>query len=121
MKYYSTEATLLCLPNGIRLVMKSKNGAIVIMIDLSSAFDIIDHSILLSILNLGYDITSVPLEWFRSYPCGKSLRVNIDESFFLLLPINYRGSSGINTWSPVVFSLCIVCGGSTREYGMQCL
>ena len=51
------------------------------MIDLSSAFDTIDHSILLSRLELRYGITSVVLEWYRSYLYGRVQRINIDDSF----------------------------------------
>ena len=50
------------------------------MIDLSSAFDTIDHSILLSRLELRYGITSVVLEWFRSYLYGRVQRINICSS-----------------------------------------
>ena len=53
--------------NDIKLAMDYKNGTILVMIDWSSAFDTIDHSILLSILEPRYGITSVVLEWFRSY------------------------------------------------------
>ena len=66
-KHHSTETALLCVTNDIKLAMDSKKGTILVMIDLSSAFDTIDHSILLSRLELRYGITSVVLEWFRSY------------------------------------------------------
>ena len=56
-KYHSTETALLCVTNDIKLAMDSKKGTILVMIDLSSAFDTIDHSILLSRLELRYGIT----------------------------------------------------------------
>ena len=43
-KHHSTETTLLCVTNDIKLAMDSKKGTILVMIDLSSAFDTIDHS-----------------------------------------------------------------------------
>ena len=61
-KHHFTETALLCFTNDIKLAMDSKKGTILIMIDLSSAFDTIDHSILLSRLELRYGITSVVLE-----------------------------------------------------------
>ena len=78
-KHHSTETVLLCVTNDIKLAMDSKKGTILVMIDLSSAFDTIDHSILLSRLELRYGITSVVLEWFRSYLYGRVQQVNIDD------------------------------------------
>ena len=78
-KHHSTKTALLCVTNDIKLAMDSKKGTILVMIDLSSAFDTIDHSILLSRLELRYGITSVVLEWFRLYLYGRVQRVFIDE------------------------------------------
>ena len=85
-KHHSTETALLCVTNDIKLAMDSKKGTIFVMIDLSSAFDTIDHSILLSRLELRYGITSVVLEWFRSYLYGRVQRINIDDSFHHPIP-----------------------------------
>ena len=57
-KHHSTETALICVTNDINLAMNSKK---LVMIDLSSAFDTIDHSILLSRLELRYGITSIVL------------------------------------------------------------
>ena len=54
----------------------SKKDTILVMVDLNSAFDTIDHSILLSRSELRYGITSVVLEWFISYLYGRVQRVN---------------------------------------------
>ena len=86
-KHHSTETALICVKNDIKLVMDSKKGTILVMIYLSSAFDTIDHSILLSRLELRYGIMSVVLECFSSYLYGRVQRVNIDESFSLPLPL----------------------------------
>ena len=53
--------------------MDSKKGTILVIINLSSVFDTIDHSMLLSRLELPYGITSMVLEWFRSYLYGRVL------------------------------------------------
>ena len=76
-KHHSTETALLCVTNDIKLAMDSKKGTILVMIDLSSAFDTIDHSILLNRLELRYGITSVVLEWFRSDLYGRVQRIII--------------------------------------------
>lgn len=39
-----------------------------LLIDLSAAFDIVDHELLLKRLNSNYSICGTALDWFRSYP-----------------------------------------------------
>ena len=46
-------------------------------LDLSSAFDTIDHNILINILQTCYGITSIALAWFRSYLSQHSQFVRI--------------------------------------------
>ena len=43
------------------------------LLDLSAAFDIIDHTILLDRLNVYYGISKLALGWFKSYLLGRTL------------------------------------------------
>ena len=43
-------------------------GSQLVLLDLSSAFDTVDHDCLLSVLNRRFANDSLPLDWFRSYP-----------------------------------------------------
>ena len=42
------------------------------LLDLSSAFDTVDHPTLLSILQSRFSVTWQPLDWFRSYLTGRT-------------------------------------------------
>jgi len=42
------------------------------LLDLSSAFDSVDHFTVMSILRSRFSVTEQPLEWFRSYLTGRT-------------------------------------------------
>ena len=47
--------------------MEKKQIMMVVILDLSVAFDTVNHDILLSILNKQFGICGKALEWFNSY------------------------------------------------------
>ena len=50
-----------------------------VLLDLSAAFDTIDHAVLLQRLQLRYGITGIALKWFSSYLKDRSQTVSIDD------------------------------------------
>ena len=59
---HSTETALIMVQNDILSALDAGSSAILLMLDLSAAFDTIDHDILLSRLSNVYGITGVALE-----------------------------------------------------------
>ena len=104
--------------NDIKLAMDSKKGTILVMIDLSSAFDTIDHSILLSRLELRYGITSVVLEWFRSYLYSRVQRINIDDNFSPPHPLTTGVPQG-SVLGPLLFSLYVQPLGKKKNISLN--
>lgn len=51
-KFYSTETALLKVPNDILLNMDNEEVTVLMLLDLSAALDMIEHSILLNVLAL---------------------------------------------------------------------
>ena len=64
---HSTETALNRVMNHLLLSLDSGNISILTLLDLSAAFDTIDHNILLSRLEHVFGISGTPLSWFRSY------------------------------------------------------
>ena len=77
---HSTETALIKVQKDILSALDAGSSAILLMLDLSVAFDTIDHDILLSRLFKIYGITGNELDWFRSYLTGRIQRVFIEDS-----------------------------------------
>jgi len=75
---HSTESALIKVSDDIFSEIDSKRVVIVVLLDLSSAFDTVDHSILLHRLQNRFAITGSALEWAQSYLTGWSSEVNIN-------------------------------------------
>ena len=50
-------------------------------IDNSAAFNTVDHSILLAVLEHNFSLTGAVLDWYDSYLCPRSCKVKIKESY----------------------------------------
>ena len=76
-KSYSTETALLRIHNDLLLAMENKRVSALILLDLSAAFDTVDHSILLSRLSLNFGVTSSALSLLNSYLSDRTQSVHI--------------------------------------------
>ena len=64
-KYHSTETLLLKIHNDIMSSLDKGEVVMLVLLDLSAAFDTIDHKILLNRLNNKYGIEGTALRWFE--------------------------------------------------------
>ena len=62
---HSTETLLVRVPNNILRILDQGGAAIILLLDLSAAFDTIDHSILLSGMESVLGVKGTALQWFN--------------------------------------------------------
>lgn len=77
---HSTETALLKLQNDVLQAIDGHQEAVLVLLDLSAAFDTIDHQILLHRLQHRYGISGIALRWFSSYLQDRSQAVVINDN-----------------------------------------
>ena len=70
--FHSCETALVRVYNDILVAIDKRHCVMLLLLDLSAAFDTVDHDILLTRLYSKYSISGTPLEWFRSYLTNRS-------------------------------------------------
>ena len=76
--HHSTETALLKITSDLLTAMDQGQVSILTLLDLSAAFDTIDHDILLRRLEHVFGIGGVALSWFRSYLSKREQIVVVD-------------------------------------------
>ena len=75
----SCETALVRVHNDILVVIDKRHCVMLLLLDLSAAFDTVDHDILLTRLHSKHSISGIALEWFRSYLTNRSQFALIEE------------------------------------------
>ena len=81
---HSTETALIKVLNDIRLNSDKGKTTVLVLLDLSAAFDTVDHNILINRLE-SVGLSGYALQWFKSY-----LDNTVEITLFLLIPLSQR-------------------------------
>ena len=101
---HSTETALLRVQNDILQAVDSEGGAILVLLDLSAAFDTIDHQKLLDLLDYSFGIRGDALRWFKSYLQDRTQTVQIGSSTSEPVTLKYGVPQG-SVLGPILFTM----------------
>ena len=77
-QHHSTETALTCVQDDLLRAIDEKQSVMLLMLDLSAAFDTVDHTILINRLRNRLGIGGIALQWLKSYLTGRKYRVVLD-------------------------------------------
>ena len=79
-KFHSTETALLRVANDILRDIDNQKCVLLVLLDLSAAFDTIDHETMIDRLSSRFGVKAKALSWFDSYLSGRTQSVLIENS-----------------------------------------
>lgn len=81
------------------------NSVIMVLWDLSVAFDTVNHNLLLLRLEKRFGITGTVANWFKSYLCSRTQFVSINQSHSMKCDL-VVGVPQVSVLGPLVYLLC---------------
>ena len=99
---YSCETAVTKLINDLLWAMENKEVSALAAIDLSAAFDTVDHEILLDILNIKFGISGTALHWFDTYLRPRDFKVIVGDHYSTPKELDFSVPQGSCT-GPVLY------------------
>ena len=91
---HSTETAMIKVVNDILCALDRGQCAYLVLLDLSAAFDTIDHQVFLKLLREDYSVTDGVADWMESYLTDRHQIVDINGTFSDKIALNYGFPQG---------------------------
>ena len=115
---HSTESALLKVQDDILQALDQKKVAVLVLLDLSAAFDTVDHQVLIERLHKRLGISGNSLKWFKSYLTQRFQSISINGTHSDLLELIFGVPQG-SVLGPLLFTIyTLPLGDILRKYNM---
>ncbi len=115
---HSTETALLSVTEALRIAKSDSKSSVLILLDLSAAFDTVNHQILLTTLSsLGHHWDSTSLVWILSQ--WQLFQGGLGRGGIHRTSTGHWGSSGIGSWTPPLLHYNTLLGPIMQAHGFS--
>ena len=101
---HSTETALLRVKNDLLMAVDGRKAVVLVLLDLSAAFDTVDHVIMCRRLENLLGIRGKALDWFVSYLSARSQCVSVEEALSDMLCLIFGVPQG-SVLGPILFAI----------------
>uniref|UniRef100_A0A8C5G3G3 Reverse transcriptase domain-containing protein n=1 Tax=Gouania willdenowi TaxID=441366 RepID=A0A8C5G3G3_GOUWI len=116
---HSTETALVKVTNDLLWASDEGRLSVLVLLDLSAAFDTIDHYILLERLEKLLGITGTALNWFKSYLSDRYQFVHVNNKSSVYTKVSYGVPQG-SVLGPILFCIYMIpLGNVMRKYSVN--
>ena len=121
-QFHSTETALVKVFNDIILDIDRNRNVILLLLDLSAAFDTVDHTILIERLANRFGLCDLALAWFKSYLSDRTHFVSIHGAVCNMFAV-VRSTTGLCAWTDFIPALYLPIRGycQTIQHGLSFL
>ena len=102
------------ISDDILRAIDERKAVMIVLLDLTAAFDTIDHATLLQTLRDDFKVDKLAIQWFRSYLEGRRQAVNINGMLSPENAVRYGVPQG-SVLGPLLFTLYVAPLGSIAQ------